>query len=152
MDYFNVNEKRYFRHHGIRVDWKKTELDLQKPSYVHARLMGYGVFPALLLRFISVDDLNYYLLEGSCISLNDLNNIYFIDHHHFGQYPARTFIGSWILSTIVRYHPTVWQKLLRGEGDDIINRIRDFRRNNIPGAIRKFLENYYDEDSYDSSW
>ncbi|MFW9917156.1 MAG: hypothetical protein ACFFGZ_16235, partial [Candidatus Thorarchaeota archaeon] len=63
-----------------------------------------------------------------------------------------TFLTSWMLSMLVRYQPKAWQQILSGTDDDIINRIRDFRRNNIPGTIRSFLRDYYREDSYDREW
>ena len=63
-----------------------------------------------------------------------------------GYRPFDTFTGSWMLSSIVRYKPNLWLKILSGKEDDIIDIIRDFRSISIPNLVAQLLNNFGYQD------
>lgn len=53
-----------------------------------------------------------------------------------------TFIGSWLLASLVRFDPLKWQEILLGKKDDIISDKRDYQKSEIPHTIRNLLRRY----------
>ncbi len=144
-----VNQDLFFSYHGLMPARPQN-----KPNYINAKIMPFGVFPALLLR---VDKYYFYMhnnmdeamntfFSGShCLSIETIidSKAYYdsYDPHYHGNM-IYAYIGSWILSSLVRYHPKTWEEILQGKNDEIIRMIRDYRRYEISRAIRNLLREY----------
>ena len=131
---FDVKEKFFFEHHGLT----KESFNNTKP-YITAKLASKGAFYALLLKVTrkgikGFSDIDKYLDQNYKPSLEDVIKQ--------GAELPEIFIGSWLLSNIVRYKPSLWIKILSGRNDDIIRDIRNFRRNEIPRLIGSLLRKY----------
>lgn len=142
-----INEPKLFSFHGIITD--KT---YSKP-YIKAKIKSFGVFQALILLKNTKDDIkdyieNHYdlrlkiLLEGKMIKkIGNLRK----DIRTPMDYPIPPFIVSWMLSSLVRYTPKIWQDIYYGVEDSIILKIHEYRRKNIIEAIDSLLPYYYDD-------
>lgn len=139
----DVNQGIFFSYHGL----SSAETD---SGYIKARVMPLGVFSALLLLrdviFIdSEQTLDTFISNPYFSSLEEV-----VDNRHSHGDPAYAFIGSWLLSNLVRYMPVKWEEIREGEKDEIIIAIRDYRRFEIPHSIRNLLLKYVPHSS--SSW
>ncbi|MFQ5981079.1 MAG: hypothetical protein ACE5OZ_23305 [Candidatus Heimdallarchaeota archaeon] len=133
----------FFKYHGIAPD-KETE-----SKYLGAEIKPWGVFSTLLLRFACEEELDIFFSSDFKPTLKDVVVSQPYTEKLLGQAfrfgdPFLAFIGSWMLSTIVRYRPYDWKDILWGEEDDIINDIRRFRREYIPAAFEKILKGYHE--------
>ncbi|MBA7540278.1 hypothetical protein ES705_32573 [subsurface metagenome] len=131
---FDVNEKFFFEHHGL----SKESFSDTRP-YITAKLASKGVFLALLLKVTrkglkGFSDIDKYLDQNYKPSLEDVIK-------QKAELPE-IFVGSWLLSNIVRYKPSLWIEILSGRKDDIIRDIRNFRRKEIPRLIESLLKKY----------
>ncbi len=134
LEYEMKDEVFFFTHHGLSKKGKYVE---NRP-YMHAKVYDKGVFYSLLL-LLAEDNLkgfpniSDYLEKRSVPSFVDV----------IGSYnPFDAFVGSWMLSNIVRYKPQLWLKLLEGKDDDIIDTVRDFRGESIPRLIENLFRSY----------
>jgi len=120
-----------------------THSKIQLSKYINAEIKTLGVFSALLLRITDFYEkenkkeytMDKYLQKDYKPSIEEIVSIYHFD-------PPSVFIGSWMLSTLVRYKPAKWQEICSGIKDDIITRIRKFRREKIPATIESLLNDY----------
>lgn len=134
----NVNKKHFFAFHGLTS--AKTN-----SQYINIQIKPRGVFSALLLYQGSTytphkmkfeDAVDYFYSSSYTPSLEE------IVREHYGGDPIFIFIGSWMLSSLVRYNPLKWKEILDGKKDDIISGIRDFRRIGIYRALESLLGRY----------
>lgn len=135
-----VNQELFFSKHGLTS--AKTN-----SCYINAEIKPFGVFSALLLRrgktmFMDPEKTMMTFFSGSyCLSLEEIIN------KHIQGDPVFAFIGSWMLSTLVRYRPKTWDEILQGKKDEIIRLIRDYRTDEIAQAIRNLLIEYAPDSS-----
>ena len=132
----DINRDEFFKYHGLRA------LPTKKSNYINAEIKPFGVFQALLLyrkpKLMTPEEAMDKFLSGSyCPSLKEI----VMDRHSHGD-PIHAFIGSWMLSTLVRYRPRTWQEIRLGRKDDIIRWIRVYRRIEISYAIQNLLSEY----------
>ncbi|MHA2243881.1 MAG: YaaC family protein [Candidatus Hodarchaeales archaeon] len=125
-----VNEEILFRSHGITCQFDKT-----KDKYPKANIKATGVFHSLLLVCDPWDEMNDFFTGKIDLSLDKLLT-------RIPNSPASAFILSFILSSLVRYHPEYWQTILLGTGDDIIREINNFRREKLPESIDRLFHYY----------
>ncbi len=168
----DVKSDKIFSKHGLtqetrfhsKIDepksTKKYKLKMIKrikPSkYINAKIMPYGVLTSLIIRFtdhydelysdrdiykISKHSMDKYVTGYYRPSLEEITTNHHVD-------PIIAFIGSWMLSTLVRYKAKMWQEICLGEKDDIINNIRKFRREKIPKAVETMLMDYVRKSSW----
>jgi len=143
----DIKEDVFFRHHGISSIIKEN-------SYINAIIQPVGVFSALTLRFahyqnqrdeegetiLYKNEMEVYFKEYFIPSLEEIicqpnSFTYELSHNTL----PLVFIGSWMLSILVRYNPLIWQDILAGQKNDLIYFIRDFREEEIPKAIESCL-------------
>lgn len=126
----NVKNPVFFKYHGLK------SIEPDNPDDIIKAEIKPGVFPALLIRHTHFDDergrieMNDYLKKNYTPSLKDLINDEII---------PSVFIVSWMLSTLVRYKPKLWQEICAGEEDNFITKIQRFRREIFPKTIKKIF-------------
>lgn len=125
-----VNERILFRSHGITC-----QFDKKKDNYPKANIKASGVFHSLLLVCDPYDEMNDFFTGKIELSLDKL-----LKRLH--DSPASAFMLSFILSSLVRYHPEYWQKILLGFDDDIIREINNFQREKLPKSIDRLFPYY----------
>jgi len=151
----DVKEELFFTQHGLT---HAKNIDERKSSkFINAIIKPLGVFSALAIRraqFIDQrteendpvyyqNDLEYYFdeeykpsIENIVIFGDENPDIKMINHS------LTAFIGSWMLSSLVRYAPMKWQEILAGQETDLIKDIRDFREESLIRAFDSFLPDY----------
>lgn len=131
-----VKDPRFFSKHGL-------VLAKSNSRYISAGIKPFGVFSALLLGRIThafkwfKEDVDRFYSSSCCLSLEEV-----IKNSRYQGDFVLAFIGSWMLSTLVRYRPRMWQEVQLGQKDDIIQWIREYRRREISYAIRNLLYKY----------
>ena len=132
-----VKDERFFSKHGLT-------LAKQKPNsrYISAEIKAFGVFQALVLcrkpsGMTPEETMDTFFSGSYCPSLEEIVT----GRHAYGD-PIFAFIGSWMLSTLVRYRPRMWQEIQLGLKDDIIRLIRNYRIYEISFSIRNLLTEY----------
>lgn len=131
----DLDKKHFFGHHGLTKD-----NILDTTPYITTNIHKYGVFPALLLFYAKKNNNSFYQM-----------NTYFKTDYKPSLLEILTdcddgpkiFIGSWMLSTLVRYKPDSWLEILSGKNDDIIGKIRYFRRDRIQWLVGNLLRQYF---------
>ncbi len=151
----DVKEELFFTQHGLTP---AKNIDERKSSkFINAIIKPLGVFSALAIRraqFIDQrteendpvyyqNDLEYYFdeeykpsIENIVIFGDENPDIKMINHS------LTAFIGSWMLSSLVRYGPMKWQEILAGQETDLIKDIRDFREESLIRAFDSFLPDH----------
>lgn len=141
---YDIDESLFFTQHGItNKKPKKTNPSTRVSQYLNGTIMPFGVFPVLIIQQSDLikyskkyeTDMDYYFSGYCSISLEDI-----IDSRNIDV--SKAFVGSWILSSIVRYNPIMWQELLSGTEDTIIKKILDFNRYTIPNEIINLIYPY----------
>ena len=144
---FEIKNSKLFSYHGIKPD--KTYL---KP-YIKAEVKIFGVFQTLLLLKGSKDDLHDFLNNKYDLRLRSLVEGKLIkgvgnvpkEIRVPMDYPIPAFIVSWMLSSLVRYKPKIWQDIYYGIKDSLILKIHEYRRKEVVEAIDSILPYYYDD-------
>jgi len=101
----NVNQKLLFSHHGLISAETNSH-------YISVAIKERGVFSALLIRRGGVifkkyeEAIDMFFSQPYCRSLEEAVT----DKHTRGD-PVFTFMGSWMLSSLVRYRPLKWQEI-----------------------------------------
>ncbi|MHA2231951.1 MAG: YaaC family protein, partial [Candidatus Hodarchaeales archaeon] len=138
----DVHHELFFGRHGLTFEKDDSR-------YIGAKIMPFGVFSALLLRSESLEATEFYLSGDFCPTLEQImsnEHVYIqekpADFRSPRSDPVLTFIGSWMLSTLVRYHPEVWLEICEGKTDNIITNIQKFRRSFVPDAVHSLLLGY----------
>lgn len=127
-----VDDGIYFINHGLAIKQPLEEGDL---SYIRAKIMVHGVFPVLLIRSGNVKDLDHFYKQDYFPNLEEiLYNMNTKTNH-----PAYVFLGMWMLSMLVRYHPIKWREILDGKKNAILDDIRTFRRVQFPQTLSNML-------------
>jgi len=132
----NVNQKLLFSHHGLA--FAKTN-----SRYISATIKERGVFSALLLRRGGVifkkyeEAIEVFFSQLYSRSLEEVVT----DRHKQGD-PVYAFMGSWMLSSLVRYRPLKWEEIQGGKKDDIISSIREYRKQELSQALENLLREY----------
>lgn len=124
----DVNEELFFTQHGLTHAKNVDERNSSK--YLNAQIMPLGAFSALAIREALLidqrtekDDPLYYQndledyfdeeylpsIESIVIGDDENPHIKMINHS------LTAFIGSWMLSNLVRYAPMKWQEILAGQ-------------------------------------
>ena len=127
----NINKDLLFSFHGI------TQETMPNSIYFDAKIQPLGVFSALLLSFGLLENIEHYFVKNRFIPLTRL-----LSGRGFPNNIFDPFIGSWWLSTIVRYRPKDWSEILQGNNNSIIIAINQFRRSTIPLAIKHLLNEF----------
>jgi len=86
------------------------------------------------------NDLEEYFDGGYLPSIENI--VIFNDENPYNriiQNSLTAFIGSWMLSSLVRYAPMKWQEILAGQENDLIKHIREFRDERLLLAFESFL-------------
>ncbi len=144
-------EDVFFRFHGI------VPVVKEEGNYIRARVKPIGVFSALVIRFAGYQDqrddngnsiqykneMETYFRKIFIISLEDIVNppsssAFEISYSN----PLSVFMGSWMLSNLVRYAPLSWQEILAGQKNDLLYYIRDFRDEEIPRIFESCLPDH----------
>lgn len=126
-----INEEVMFSNHGIVSDKAN-----QNTKYVRTSVKPFGVFQSLLLVESTSTEINEYLMGQKNISLLEIMN----KTHYFSPNDmTAAFMVSWMLSTLVRYNPTIWQQIYFGVDNDDIFAINKYRRDDIPNALNRML-------------
>ena len=112
--------------------------------------IGKGVFHGFLLLFCEVDSPSRVLMFEKYLEDSFQPTFTGMLKHGFNM--VETFIGSWMLSSIVRYKPDLWLKILEAKEDDIINNIREFRMNHIPELVKRLFQRYGYQDYIPGKW
>ena len=103
-----IKDARFFSYHGLTRAKANSH-------YINAKIKPIGVFSALLLRIkpmgMSTEEaMDYFFSEPRCLSLEEALDIKARPYNksysknYLGD-PIFAFIGSWLLSSLVRYHP-----------------------------------------------
>lgn len=119
-----------FTLHGI-IDGRDENV-----NYIRPDIKSFGVFQSLLLISASSNEITDFITGKNNLSLEELLEFYIYPHEAI---PAYGFIGSWMLSSLVRYKPEIWQKIYFGLESDVILKINKFRNDIIPNAIEQTL-------------
>ncbi len=114
-----INEGILFKNHGITC-----QFDKKKDKYPKVNIKASGVFHSLLLVCDPWNEMNDFFTGKIDLSLDQL-----LTRGLFS--PASAFILSFILSSLVRYHPEYWQTILLGIDDDIIRKNQRFSERQI---------------------
>jgi len=151
----DVTEELFFTQHGLKP--VKISDEEQSSKYLSAQVMPLGVFSALSIRTAFFEDkrlerndpehyenaMEDYFDESF---LPSIENIVIYDNDNpYSQLmnnSLTTFIGSWMLSTLVRYAPMEWQEILAGQENDLIKHIRDFRNERLIRVFDSFLPDH----------
>jgi len=142
----SVDFNFFFKHHGVSPTMKnrnekaKNE-QIRREFYLRADIKKKGVLQALLIRsqgyLGKYDETRFdcYLNGSYKPTLEYVMGLRKADS-------PNAFLGSWMLSTIVRYEPKKWQSICSGLDGDLIDNIRTFRRNSIPNGLRRLIQSY----------
>ena len=135
----------HFENHGLTADYDDE-------VYIRAKIKERGVFPALLIRFSKILDsredignkrfeyeMDKYFNKKYNPSLEELFEE--ILRSPYESLPE-VFISSWMLSTLVRYEPALWQKLLNGKHDEMSIDLQKFHDVKIPSAFNSLFSKY----------
>lgn len=153
----DVNEKIFFTRHGITQTQEiETETNIVS-EYINACVKPLGVFSALAIRFAHFidqrketgDKLHYVNMMETYFSKDftpSIENLLIGEegNPYIGilRVPLTSFIGSWMLSSLVRYSPMNWQEILAGQKNNLVRYIREFRSEFIPAAFDSFLPDH----------
>ena len=130
----------FFSFHGL-TSIKKTR-KIQQSTYLNVEIKELGVFPALIICFGEYSD-------QPNEKYNELEK--YLDGKHTPSIEEiitkpRTFlerfIGVWMVSTLVRYKPVKWEEILSGAENMLIDKIRTFRRVELPNTFDRCLPYY----------
>jgi len=146
----DIMENVFFRHHGIISALKEGN------NYIRAIVKPVGVFAALAIRLAKYqnqrdkegnsvnyrNDMETYFRKDFVLSLEDIVNPSSSSVYNISHYPLSVFIGSWMLSSLVRYAPLSWQEILAGQNNNLIYYIRDFREEEITRAFESCLPDH----------
>lgn len=140
---FEIKDFRLFSQHGLTIKRGRSNRNLR------AKVMTFGVFQALLLLQSSEPEIENFLHRRYYLTLESLLEEKLLKNVKNSQdsneirnpmdYAPPVFIASWILSSLVRYFPILWQKIYFGLDDMLILRIGEYREKNIPEAIDSIL-------------
>lgn len=141
-----IKDNSLFSFHGLIVDREATN------TYMKVKVKPFGVFQALLLLKGSITEINDYLSGKYVLKLESLiekkllqktfDPTNFIEKRVDRDDPMPRFVMSFILSSLVRYFPQVWQEIYLGLSDSIILKIHDYRRDEITDALDAILPFY----------
>ena len=108
------------------------------------------MFPAFLLIFDEKNRLIKEILSKDYKPTIEqlILDPYFLKARRPFEDPTKSIIVSWMLSSIVRYKPNIWEKICLGKEDDIILQIREFRENTLPKCISRIIDETINLKSY----
>ncbi|MCE7740514.1 MAG: hypothetical protein KAU62_17375 [Candidatus Heimdallarchaeota archaeon] len=145
MLHYNVkNEVFFFTHHGLNIEKKYQN----KPPYISAEVSNRGVFYGLIVIFCNIELKGYPRIDDYLPGKYKPVLSEVIEGFRY----LETFTGSWMLSNLVRYKPDLWQKIIVGKEDDIINEIREFRGNHIPQLVHELLKKFGYKNTLPYKW
>lgn len=135
VTYLDTEKTKFFSYHGLTTV-KNND------SYCQAVIKPFGVFPAFLLIFNKQNMLMKEMLSKDYKPTIEqlLRDPYFLKVKRPFEDPTKSIIVSWMLSSIVRYKPNIWEKICLGKEDDIILYIREFRENTLPECISRIID------------
>lgn len=141
--YLDTERTKFFSYHGLTTV-KNND------SYCQAEIKPFGVFPAFLLIFGKQNRLIKEILSKDYKPTIEqlLLDPYFLEVKRPFEDPIKSIIVSWMLSSIVRYKPNIWEKICLGKEDDIKLQIREFRENTLPKCIFRIIDETINLNSY----